>query len=50
MMKPPKGMHEYLATIGKKGGTSTTLKKSKASKANLKKARAARWPQKGGSA
>ena len=49
-MKPPKGMREYLATIGKKGGATITPKKSKASKANLKKARAARWPQKEGPA
>jgi len=37
---------EYLARIGRTGGTSTSADKRAASKANLEKARAKRWPKK----
>ncbi len=49
-MKTPKAVKDFLRTIAAKGGKKKSQKKLSTAKANLKKARAARWPQKGGSA
>lgn len=44
MAFPKHFKQEDIAQMGRKGGQSTSDKKSKASSASLAKARAARWP------
>lgn len=46
MKKPNEEAREYLATIGKRGGSKKTAAKREAVTANLEAARAKRWPQK----
>jgi len=41
-------LREHLRKLGKKGGEVKSAEKLTTAKANLEKARAARWPKKGG--